>query len=123
MKKFISRKIYDLIYVIKRILAFPIDVFAYLFGGIPPCYYLFDRRQGELDARRYEDFCDEWLKKHPNKTIEDFDNDFAGNDKLDGSWSKDLRHDMICRTGIDIYEMLHESLADEIMQEELKNRT
>jgi len=70
MNRKLYRLIDDIIYVIKRIFAYPVDITSYLFGGIPPSYYIYDRGQGELDARRYEDFCDDWLKKHPDKIIE-----------------------------------------------------
>ena len=117
LRKKLSRAISDTAYLAKRTCMLPLDIAAGVLGGIPPSYYAHDRHEAGLDARRYEDFREEWMAKH-NATAEDFYNEFEKPcNRPHASLSANLRHDMICRTGIDIDEEFAKVIAEECREE------
>ena len=116
-KKKLIRAVSDAAYLAKRTCMLPLDIAASVLGGIPPSYYAHDRHEVELDARRYEDFREEWMAKH-NATAEDFYNEFEKPcNGPNSTLGANIRHDMICRTGIDIDELLVDVL-NEVFEEE-----
>ena len=116
-KKKLIRTISDATYIIKRICMLPLDIAASVLGGIPPGYYAHDHHEAELDARCYEDFREEWMAKH-NATAEDFYNEFEKPcDGPNSTLGANIMHDMICRIGIDIDELLVDAL-NEVFEEE-----